>query len=366
MTALAGALPPQLFGIGAVEPVVELVNARHPRLALDPVQVLLGPDRHRPTPIGEGNEGAGVGGGEGGDPTSVNGRCRLLRATDGWVAIQLAREDDERSVAAIVEAPVRSPWAALRDFAERTTSADFVARARLLDVPAARLGEIDTTNPVAVVQRRGADTARRRPDGPVADLSSMWAGPLCAKLIGDAAERPVVDVESSRRRDPLRAAGDSFARFLHGGRALESFDHTTGAGIGALTQILDDASIVVTSGRRRALQSLALDPLAWVERRGGVWIHISGYGLTGPLANAPAFGDDAAVAGGLVNGTSSAPSFLHDAVADPLTGLLSCLIALAALDDAATASGCFIDVSMSAASALVAGNGTSGDALRFV
>jgi crotonobetainyl-CoA:carnitine CoA-transferase CaiB-like acyl-CoA transferase len=363
---LADTLPPELFGTGAVEPAVELLNARHPGLDLHPATVLLGPDRPRTSHAAGGSAEGAAGGDAGRDPTSVNGRCRLLRTTDGWVAIQLAREEDERSVAAIVEAPVRSPWDALRRFAERSRSEEFVARARLLDVPAARLGEIKTTDPVAVVHRRRTSGSPRRPDGPIVDLSSMWAGPLCASIVGDATGRQVVDVESPRRPDPLRTAGDSFARRLHGGRELRSFDHTTVEGLGELTQTLAAASVVVTSGRPRALRSLALDPSAWVARRGGVWIHISGYGLASPLASAPAFGDDAAVAGGLVSGTGSEPSFLHDAVADPLTGLISSLIALAALADATTDPGCFIDVSMAATAALIAGNGSRGDALRIV
>ena len=349
MTAITNALPQELFGAHAIEPVVDLLNTRHNGLDLDAERILLGPDRHGPLSTELDTPGD--------EPISVNGRCRLLHATDGWVAVQLAREQDEQSVAAIVETSVQSPWVALRNLAARTPSAEFVERVRLLDVPTAQLGEIDTTHPVVVVHRRKSDMAPRSPTGPVADLSSMWAGPLCAKIFGGATGRRVIDVESALRPDPLREAGDSFARHLHGGRILRVFDHTTGDGLKTLEQILSEASVVVTSGRDRALRSLAVDPLSWVERHGGIWIHISGYGLTGPLANAPAFGDDAAAAGGLVGGTPSAPSFLHDAVADPLTGLLASLVALTTLDDEGTASGCFIDVSMSAAAALIAGNG---------
>jgi crotonobetainyl-CoA:carnitine CoA-transferase CaiB-like acyl-CoA transferase len=53
-------------------------------------------------------------------------------------------------------------------------------------------------------------------------------------------------------------------------------------------------------------------------RDGRIWLRVTGYGTEGERAERVAFGDDAAVAGGLV-GTDV--SFVGDAIADPLTGL---------------------------------------------
>lgn len=57
---------------------------------------------------------------------------------------------------------------------------------------------------------------------------------------------------------------------------------------------------------------------------------ISGYGTRS--SNRVAFGDDAAVAGGLVAWDGSTPCFCGDAVADPLTGLAGTAAVLSALE----------------------------------
>ena len=59
---------------------------------------------------------------------------------------------------------------------------------------------------------------------------------------------------------------------------------------------------------------------------------ISGYGSTGPSGHRVAFGDDAAVAGGLVSWDGPTPCFCGDAVADPVTGLAATAAVLAALE----------------------------------
>ena len=61
-----------------------------------------------------------------------------------------------------------------------------------------------------------------------------------------------------------------------------------------------------------------------------------------------AFGDDAAVAGGLVAGPTDRPLFCGDAIADPLTGMLG---ALAVLECLRQGSGCVLDVAMAGVAA---------------
>ena len=52
-----------------------------------------------------------------------------------------------------------------------------------------------------------------------------------------------------------------------------------------------------------------------------VWLAVTGYGDGPGSADRVAFGDDAAVAGGLVVWDAEGPCFCADALADPATGL---------------------------------------------
>ena len=73
---------------------------------------------------------------------------------------------------------------------------------------------------------------------------------------------------------------------------------------------------------------------------------ITGYGRSGPAANNVAFGDDAAVAGGLVaHDAAGAPVFCADAIADPMSGLFA---AAAAFRSIAAGGGHIVEVAMAA------------------
>src|SRR5262249_45556238 len=65
-----------------------------------------------------------------------NEATRILRASDGWVAITLARDDDVASVPAIVEGIADDPWQALTAWAQSKAAAEVADRAQLLGVPA--------------------------------------------------------------------------------------------------------------------------------------------------------------------------------------------------------------------------------------
>jgi crotonobetainyl-CoA:carnitine CoA-transferase CaiB-like acyl-CoA transferase len=100
-----------------------------------------------------------------------------------------------------------------------------------------------------------------------------------------------------------------------------------------LAQVVSRADVVITASRPRALGQLGLDAEAVVRHgRPRLWLMISGYGGTGASGHRVAFGDDAAVAGGLVSWDGSTPCFCGDAIADPLTGLAATAAVLAALE----------------------------------
>ncbi|OOK69773.1 hypothetical protein BZL29_6008 [Mycobacterium kansasii] len=118
---------------------------------------------------------------------SAGGATRLLAAADGWLAITLSRPDDVAAVPALLQADrlPEDPWPAIRRWAATSCVSTIIERTRLLDIPAAALGEATAAPPR--IRRLGPRGAVRGPAGLlVADLSSMWAGPLCGHLLARA------------------------------------------------------------------------------------------------------------------------------------------------------------------------------------
>ena len=116
----------------------------------------------------------------------------------------------------------------------------------------------------------------------------------------------------------------------------------------ALRALLAVADVVLNSSRPAALAHRGLGPDDVPARDGRVWLRITGHGADGAGADWVAFGDDAAVAGGLVGRSADGPVFCADAIADPLTGLEA---AAAVIDALARGGGEVIDVAMSAVAA---------------
>jgi crotonobetainyl-CoA:carnitine CoA-transferase CaiB-like acyl-CoA transferase len=195
----------------------------------------------------------------------------------------------------------------------------------------------------------------------VADLSSMWAGPLCGQLLARAGAT-VVKVESERRPDGTRAGNRAFFDWINNGKLCYCVDFDRQAD--EVRELLGVADIVIEGSRpatlaRRALGPENLDTLA--PRPGRIWLRITGYvgdNGHGERANGfgrPAFGDDAAVAGGLVGtgggGGLKDPVFCGDAIADPLTGLEA---TWAVVESLGRGGGELIEVSMAAVAATYA------------
>jgi len=65
-------------------------------------------------------------------------------------------------------------------------------------------------------------------------------------------------------------------------------------------ELLLESDVVISSCRARALEQLEIEPAEVVSANGGIWAGITGHGLFGSRQNRVAFGDDAAVAGGLI------------------------------------------------------------------
>ncbi|OBI46042.1 acyl-CoA transferase [Mycobacterium kyorinense] len=274
---------------------------------------------------------------------SAGGATRLLSTADGWCAISLPRADDVEALPALLETHTvpADPWPALTHWAAAHSTQAVVARALLLDIAAAALNESPPTAPT--VQPIGSGTEPRRPDGLlVADLSSLWAGPLCAQLLARAGAI-VVKVETFARPDGTRRGEPAFFDWMNFGKlcyAVE-FDNDRQA----LRDLVTAADVVIEGSRPAALRRRRLSVDDIPDRPGRVWLRVGGYA---GQPDRPAFGDDAAVAGGLVGVGADGPVFCGDAIADPLSGLEA---ARAVAQSLRRGGGELIDVSMAGVAA---------------
>jgi hypothetical protein len=293
---------------------------------------------------------------------SANGSCRLLRAGDQWIACNLARPEDADAIPAVIgpgpdglPAPEPGdPWARLGRTLGSAPPAqleEILDRARLLGLPVARLAPAPPPPPPRGGPRgtwRSQPIAPRHPPVPlrgstVVDLSSLWAGPTVAQvLVGGGAH--VVKVESAGRPDGARRGPPAWYQWLHAGVSEVSLNLTDKDGRRELCRLIEGADIVIEASRRRALEQLGAGPTQIELRPGAVWLSITGHGRTGPEAMWTGFGDDAAVAGGLVAWSGAGPVFCGDAVADPATGMIG---ALAILRARAAGGGVLIDLALS-------------------
>ncbi|WP_306320015.1 MULTISPECIES: CoA transferase [unclassified Streptomyces] len=281
--------------------------------------------------------------------TSSGGTCRLLRAADGWVAVNLARAEDRACLPALLN--LLGDRDELADAVAGSSASEVVGRAQLLGLAAASLGSERCSRAPVRHERVGPTGPPRTPEGiRIVDFSALWAGPLCARLLGLGGAQ-VLKVESTTRPDGARGGSPAFYRHLHDDHQGVVLDFADPA---ALSSAVADADVVIEASRPRALRRAGLDAERFLAGRPGrVWASITGYGRADDRI---AFGDDAAVAGGLVAWPldGAGPVFLGDALADPVTGLYAARSVARSLRDGG---GHLLDVAMAACAADVAAAG---------
>ncbi len=275
---------------------------------------------------------------------SCGGASALLRVADGWIAVSLPRARDLEALPAWLAAAganggatspepwgsAEDPWAALATAAARRPRAALGAAAHLLGLPVGILGARPDGPATVATPWPGAVDDRPLPGARVLDLTALWAGPLCANLLG-LCGADVVKVESTSRPDGARSGPRAFFDLLHGGHRSVALDLATAEGRRQLVALASQADVVLEASRPRALTQLGLDRDALAASgQPRVWVTITAHGAAGPAGAQVGFGDDAAVGGGLVAWDAGAPCFCADAVADPLTGLTATLGVLAA------------------------------------
>ncbi len=254
---------------------------------------------------------------------SCGGATRLLPTADGHVALSLARPTDYELIPALVSDDGGHDWEAVTDWAAGRTAHEVRDRAVVLGLPVGVPGETPRELlPWKEICVHDGPPARRRAPL-VVDLSALWAGPLCASLLG-LLGCEVVKVEDPRRPDGARQGNRAFFHLLNAGARSVTMSLSDPA----LHDLLADADVVIEGSRPRALQQVGVDAEAYAAQ-GTTWVSITGHGRD--QGHRVGYGDDAAVAGGLLAHDEGGPVFVGDAVADPLTGLHAALVAWSGL-----------------------------------
>jgi hypothetical protein len=250
---------------------------------------------------------------------SSGGASRLLATADGLVAVSLPRPDDIASIPAWLDVEVDGdPWVTVEAELRYRSTTDVVEQATLLGLACSAVGEVVDARPV-LVERRG--DAACRPSGGlvVANLTSLWAGPLAGDVLARLGAR-VIKVESTTRPDGARST-PAFFEALH--TRCESVDlaFDTDHGHAQLRDLLAAVDVVIEGSRPRALEQMGIDARSVTAHGPRIWISITAHGRELPHGHRVGFGDDAAAAGNLVGWFGNEPTFLADAIADPVTGL---------------------------------------------
>lgn len=297
-------------------------------------------------------ERAAIAGFERQGPWSAGGAFVVLEAADGWIGVSCPRSSDLELIPALTLGAVvvleDDPWRPgsrlveeLSTWTAARSCGGLVGRAHDLGLPLVEVADpvsVDDQQLMArwragrsswVVVHEGGARRRCREVPVVVSLASLWAGPLAAHLLGQLGIR-VITVESISRPDGARRGSRDFHDLLHAGQDMVALPLDTVAGRASLARLVVAADLVIDGSRPRAMRHLGIDVDA-VVAGGTSWVSITGYGRTGPWADVPAFGDDAAAAGGLLAWDAGGPLPAGDAIADPLTGIHAAVAALAAL-----------------------------------
>lgn len=272
---------------------------------------------------------------------NASGSCRFIETLDRqWVAVHLARRSDFELLSLVLDLPQlefvdEETWMAFRKAIARWNAEDLLASLSDLGVPLSLVGEVrwpGALDALPVHHRHVTKdlinrTVRFGRQWQVVDLSSLWAGPLCSRLLTDAGFH-VTTIESVQRPDPTKQHHPEFYADLHSKKNSLTIDFDNPGDFQQLSELLASCDVVVTGSRRRAFDHLGFDiDRVLASSQPSVWVSITGYGYWGPGELRVGFGDDCAAAGGLVAGGSfnggTAPGFMGDAIADPITGVVA-------------------------------------------
>lgn len=272
---------------------------------------------------------------------SANGSCRMVACRDGWLALNLARDDDWSLLNAWLQSDESlSEWSSITAALLSRDGASLLGRGREMGMavalvpnptPHAATNQTIYSLDALRMTRVDGDALGSLKNAKVVDLSALWAGPLCAHLLGLCGAQ-VTTVSSVQRPDGARHGSPDLYRQLHEGHRMLALDFAEPSQRQYLAELLADADVVIEASRPRALNRLSLDRDSLNTDDAQLWLSITAYGRTPPADQWIGFGDDVAASAGLVHWSQKdIPTFVGDAIADPLTGVFAALAVADAL-----------------------------------
>ena len=269
------------------------------------------------------------------------------RTTADWVALGGAHRIPTAPMPNPAELPQVDHWAARGAFA-----------------PFDETGIAAPTLPFRMVFDGAAEPLRRTGEAPLAglrviDFSMGWAGPLCARTLGDLGA-DVIKIESATHPDwwrgweavvdadpPTTETRFSFISVNRNKRGV-AIDLTRPEGLANAKALIAGADVVVENYAAGVMDKLGLGQAVQRALRPGlVSISMPAFGNGGPLSGLRAYGSTVEQACGLpfVNGHAHWPPALqHVAYGDPLAGLYAAAAVLAALHGRERLGGAEIDL----------------------
>ncbi|MEV4969745.1 CaiB/BaiF CoA transferase family protein [Streptomyces scopuliridis] len=189
------------------------------------------------------------------------------------------------------------------------------------------------------------ETPLPRRDGPlrglrVLDLATLFAGPLCATMLGDFGAE-VIKVEHPRKPDPSRGHGPSkdgiglWWKLLGRNKRNITLDLSTTGGRDVLLRLVAESDVLIENFRPGTLEkwSLGWDELSAANPR-LVLARITGFGQFGPYSKRPGFGTLAEAMSGFaaITGEPDGPPTLPPfGLADSIAALSTSYAVMAAL-----------------------------------
>ena len=186
----------------------------------------------------------------------------------------------------------------------------------------------------------------------VIEAASYISGPFAGLMLADLGAE-LIKVEPPRG-DPYRRFGpqddDGGVIFRAGNRNKRSvaIDLTTADGLAELSALLDSADVLITNWRPGVAEGFGLESDVVRERWPRlVWVRVSGYGQTGPMAALPAFDSLMQARAGFADSNGEAPALVPTYIADKVSASFVAQSALAAIVQRGTTQrGCVVDLAM--------------------